>query len=153
MQSIKADPQIHLASIKKIAGEPVTELTHPGTYKLSVRYGNSHSINDIPPSTARILVGLGMNLVLDPSVPFLPADAFLSFAQRKMAGRQGQINAAIHTALPAEFSGTMEFQVITTGQGISTATVNFLISNNNPDFILMDETFNNNSAAVAYTVK
>ena len=111
MQSIKADPQVHSAFIKTIAGEPVTELTHPGTYKLSVRYGNSHSINEIPPSTARMLVGLGMNLILDPSVPLPASDNYLSFAHRKMAGRQGQINAAIHTAYQQSFQAQWNFRL------------------------------------------
>ena len=99
-----------------------------------------------------MLIGLGMNLILDPSVTLPASDNYLSFAQRKMAGKQGQVNAAIHTALPPEFSEVMEFQVVTTGVGASTASVNFLISNNNPDWILMDEVFNNNAGTVSYTV-
>ena len=148
--AVFADPAITGITLTDLNGvqADTNNLQFGQAYLLNVKYINNGT-NEVPDRTAYMLIGFGTGFVLDQT---LQPDSTFTYAYRKLSGKQGQASAVIHTAIPGGYSGTSTFKVKAAAVGATTASVNFLINNNNPAYILAD-TKVNNSAAVAYTVK
>ena len=122
-------------------------------YVLNVPLFNSNQLNSIPPLTIRVKIGLGSKMILDPgfNLATAPLSNYFSWSYAVVSG-QGTITGDLIQTLPADFNGTASFNVITSILGTSTITANMLIVNNNPSFILSDESSANNFAQLQYTV-
>ena len=148
--AVFADPAITGITLTDLNGlqADTNNLQFGQTYLLKVTYANN-ATNEVPAMTAYMLIGFGTGFVLDQT---LQPDSNFTYAYRKLSGRQGQASAVIYTAIPGGYSGTSIFKVKAAALGATTASVNFLIYNQNPAYILAD-TKVNNAAAVGYAVK
>jgi Secretion system C-terminal sorting domain len=106
----------------------------------------------IPAGSAKIKIGLGSKLELDPT--FNLNTAALNSAFRwtsEVSGGQVMITGELINDLPASVTGaTVVFRVKATETGRSTVTANFLITNHNTAVILSDENGSNNAVSLAY---
>jgi hypothetical protein len=165
-----ADPALGSFDITDMSDVSVDANLLPlnGIYKLKLSVQNlstynpaNPNINDIPPSTCYVLIGLGSKFILDPAVTVDATTLANYFANSPLSsyfhftyfpGSQANIRCDLIATLPADFIGDFEFKVKTKLIGTSTVTGNFYIANNNPTYILSDDQSGNNSASLQYTV-
>ena len=151
--AVFAEPAISKIEITTLTGTPVVDLVKGDEYLLKVGFQNN-STNAIPSKTAYVKVGFGLGLEKSPD--FILEDAgyseFVKYSYQKLQGRQALVAAELKADMPANFSGELVFKVKATALADTAASVNFLVYNQNPAYILAD-TEVNNSAAVEYKVK
>lgn len=106
----------------------------------------------IPAGSAKIKIGLGSKLELDPTFNLNTAGLNSAFRwTSEVSGGQVMITGELINDLPASVTGaTVVFRVKATETGRSTVTANFLITNHNTAVILSDENGSNNAASLAY---
>lgn len=151
---VSADPGVGSFDITTMAGVPVNAnaLVKNIVYKLKLFILNGDQVNAIPPNTVEIRIGLGSKMILNPSFNLAAAPFFNYFTwTSSTVGSQVQISGVLHTALPPNFAEELEFEVKPSLQGNSTVSGNFLVVNNNPNFILSDYN-SNNFASMSYSV-
>ncbi len=155
--TVDADPALTGFDILSTSHVPVNAntLTNNTFYYLDLTFQNNY-INAIPDHTAYISIGLGINMILDPTYDLTtaPYSNYITWSYLPpTGGQQAKIAGVITNALPAFFSGTAEFRIKTVnGTGDSKVVVgNFLVSNGNPSYILVDKV-NNNSVNITYIV-
>jgi hypothetical protein len=153
--TVQADPALSSFNILSTSNSPVDAngLTNNTFYYLDLIFQNNY-FNPIPDHTAYIVIGLGLNMILDPmyNLATAPYSQYINWSYLPPSGgQQAKIAGIIHTALPLLFSGTAEFKVKTITPGTQIITGNFLVNNQNPLFFLQDVQANN-VANISYTV-
>ncbi len=150
-----ADPGVGSLYITNSGGATVdaNNLSINQPYILNVPLFNSNPSVGIPPQTIRIKIGLGSRMIINPGYDLstAPLSNYFSWSYAVVSG-QGTITGELIATLPPDFIGTASFSVIPNVVGTSTITANVLIVNNNPGFILSDESSANNFAQLQYTV-
>ena len=122
-------------------------------YLLTLDFQNNY-VNAIPSNTAYIKIGLGLNMILDPTygLSAAPYSQYINWIYTPPAsGQEARIDGIIHTALPALFYGTAVFRVKTINEGTKVVAGNFLVNNANPNYNLIDQV-TNNTANITYGV-
>lgn len=153
---VQADPALSSFNILSTSNSPVdaNALISNSFYYLDLIFQNNY-FNPIPNNTAQILIGLGQNIILDPTynLATAPYSQYINWSYAPPSGmQQARIAGVIHTALPPLFSGTAQFRIKTINTGVNQfVTGNFLVNNQNPLFTLVDIN-NNNQANISYTV-
>lgn len=155
--TVQADPALSSFNILSTSNSQVdaNALMNNTFYYLDLIFQNNY-FNPIPDHTAYILIGLGLNMILDPTynLATAPYSQYITWSYLPPSGgQQAKIAGVIHTALPVLFSGTAQFRVktINGGTGSQFVTGNFLVNNQNPNFTLQDVQANN-LANISYTV-
>lgn len=120
-------------------------------YKLKLTIFNL-SANAIPDRTAKIQIGLGSKMILDPlhDLASSPLNQYFDWTSGAQGG-QVQIFGTLKANLPANFDGTAVFYVKPSLLNSSTITGNFLVTNNNNAYTLSDFNPFNNSVSLSYT--
>ncbi len=159
--NVFADPALSYVDITDLNVDPVyaNNLVQNTFYLVKLSMLNL-SVNDIPPNTAYIRLGLGLNMVIDPSYNLgtAPYSEFFTWSYDNSQS-QPFIVGILHDWLPAFFDGIAVFRVkaifppTPPGQVSSTVSAQFLNPNppGNP-YRLIDQNPNNNSALIDYTV-
>jgi hypothetical protein len=153
---VHADPALGAFDITDLGNVPTDAnlLVNGGTYLLKLTFQNLSFVNGIPPGTAYLRIGLGLNMILDPTfvIANAPYNQYFTWSY-DVSQSQPQIIGILHTELPAFFDGTAEFRVKANAVGTSTVSGNFLVANppGNP-YRLIDDNPSNNSASIDYTV-
>ncbi|HUM47451.1 MAG TPA: T9SS type A sorting domain-containing protein [Chitinophagales bacterium] len=151
---VSADPGVGSFDITTMSGVPVNAnaLVKNIVYKLKLFILNGDQLNAIPPNTVEIRIGLGSKMIVNPAfnLATAPFNNYFTWTSTTI-GSQMQISGVLHTALPPNFAEELEFEVKPSLQGSSTVTRNFLVVNNNPDFVLSYYS-NNNFAYMSYSV-
>lgn len=152
---VTADPAFSAFDITELDDTPAdaNNLLNGSFYLLKLGFLNLHP-NDIPPGTAYIRIGLGLNMILDPAfnLSTAPYSEYITWSY-DVSQSQPLIIGVIHTALPGFFFGDAVFRVKANSLGTSIVSGQFLVVNppGNP-YILSDANPNNNSASIDYTV-
>jgi len=160
--NVVADPAIGYVDITDLNGDPAdaNNLIDGSFYLVQLSIQNLHPANGVPPNTAYIRLGLGLNMVIDPTYNLGTAPHSNYFTWTYDASQsQPFIIGTLHDFLPAFFDGVAVFRVkamiplAPPGQVNSTVSGQFLNANppGNP-YRLIDQNPNNNSALVDYTV-
>ena len=156
---VTADPAVGSFTLRNLDATPADRfnLANGTVYYLDIVFQNQHALNAVPPGSAYLLMGLGLNLILDPTfLPVLQSAGYSQYMtwyyQAPSGGQQGLLSGVIHTALPALFSGTATFRVQAQTPGASTISANFNVNNGNPAYRLSDANTSNNTASLSYTV-
>ena len=149
-----ADPGVGSFDITTLSGVPVNAnaLVKNLVYRLKLFILNGDQVNAIPSGSAEIRIGLGTRMILNPSFVLAnaPFNNYFTWTST-IIGPQVQISGVLHTALPPNFIGELEFEVKPSLQGNSTVSGNFLVTNTNPNFILSDYN-SNNFTSLSYSV-
>lgn len=153
--TVQADPALAGFNILSNSNAQVdaNALTNNTFYLLDLVFQNNY-FNAVPDHSAYISIGLGLNMILDPTynLATAPYSNYITWLyQPPQNGQQAVIAGVIHTALPALFSGTAEFRVKTINAGTQIVSGNFLVNNQNPLYTLSDVQANN-TANITYTV-
>lgn len=155
--SVYADPALAGFNILSNSNAQVdaNALTNNTLYLLDLVFQNNY-FNAMPDHTAYIVIGLGLNMILDPAynLATAPYSQYITWSYLPPSGgQQAKIAGIVHTALPVLFSGTAEFRVktINGGTGAQIVSGNFLVNNQNPLYILSDVQANN-TANITYNV-
>lgn len=138
-----------------LSGTPIdaNNLVQNDPVLLKQQIFNSHPSNAIPELSARVRINLGSRMIIDPSyvLASAPLSEYFSWSY-SVSGGSAEITGEIISPLPPDFFGEASFRVIPHVLGTSTVTSNWNITNNNPSYILSDETPTNNFAQLSYTV-
>ncbi len=160
--NVVADPALSYVDITDLASGPVdaNNLVDGSFYLVQLSIQNLHPVNAIPPNTAYIRLGLGLNMVIDPTFNLgtAPYNEYFTWSYDNSQS-QPFIVGILHDFLPAFFDGVAIFRVkaiippATPTQVTSTVSGQFLNANppGNP-YRLIDQNPNNNSALIDYTV-
>lgn len=160
--NVVADPALSYVDITDLAGSPVdaNNLVDGSFYLVQLSIQNLHPVNAIPPNTAYIRLGLGLNMVIDPTfnLATAPYNEYFTWSYDNSQS-QPFIIGILHDFLPAFFDGVAVFRVkafipvATPTQVTSTVSGQFLNANppGNP-YRLIDQNPNNNSTLIDYTV-
>ncbi len=152
---VTSDPALGSFGIYDLAGNLVDGNTlHQNSYYLiKLQIYNFDQGSPIPAGTAKVIVNLGTSFILDPAFDLSSETTLLeNFTLGLEQQPEDQIYGIIHTDLPEDYSGILTIRVKANVQGTSTVTENFVISNNNPLFVLSDSHSNNNSAFITYSI-
>lgn len=155
---VTADPGVENFTLRNLDFSPANAMSlEQGTvYYLDIVFKNQHALNDIPTLSAYLLLGLGLNLILDPTFDISTAGYSQYMAwlyEAPSNGQQGRIAGTVQAApLPASFTGTARFRVLAHAPGFSTLTANFNTNNRNPAYILVDGNPSNNITNLSYGV-
>jgi hypothetical protein len=151
-QAVTADPALISYDIRAVDGSAVDAnmLMDGSTYLLKLSFQNLHASGSIPASSARVKIGLGSNMILEPGFDIQTAgfNNYIHWSYDNNTS-QPQIYANITSAIPAFFMGTASFRVRAQMPGNSTVSGNFLVTN---ALALSDANPGNNSASLLYTV-
>lgn len=156
LRSVIQDPKLGALQVLDLSGAQADEqfIQPQQTLKLRIPVGIAHNGQATPAGSAKIKIGLGSRLSVDPS--FNPAtlslpDYFTWVSE--VSGGQSQLVGTLVAPLPEEFTAiNLEVPVKALGEGKSTITANFLVTNHNSTVVLSDENGNNNGAYLPYTV-
>ena len=155
LSTIFANPGVDSAIVSSVDDIKIDENRLPlgGTYRLKIPVSNSSNSGEVPLGSCKIKIGLGSKLVLSPFFNLLTSASSQYFAWTSgLVSGQIQIAGELKKPLPANFFDTLSFDVVGSLTGISTATVNFLITNHNTTIILSDENPTNNYSFLAYQI-
>lgn len=159
---VHADPAVGSFDITDLNDIPVdaNNLVDGTFYLLKLSFQNLSFVNAIPPNTAYLKIGLGLNMVMDPSfnLATAPYSEYFTWTY-DVSQSQPFIVGTLHDFLPAFFDGVAVFRIKAfipappPIQVTSTVSANFLNANppGNP-YRLIDDNPANNSASIDYTV-
>jgi len=159
---VHADPALSSFDITDLNDVPVdaNNLVEGSFYLLKLGFQNLNFVNAIPPNTAYLRIGLGLNMVIDPTfnLASAPYNEYFTWTYDNSQS-QPLIVGTLHDFLPAGFDGVAVFRVKAMipppppTQISSTVSANFLNANppGNP-YRLIDDNSGNNSASIDYTV-
>ena len=154
---VSADPALGGASVRNASTNSslnANQLVQAQTIKFRLPVFNLSTTDPIPPGTCIIQIGLGTNMILDPSftAPLSAYFTWTSLPPNPPTQLQTLVIGTLVNALPPSFAGNADFLVQGSVLGSSSFTSNFSISNDNPDFTLSDNNPSNNSSSLSYTI-
>lgn len=150
-----ANPGVDSAVITNITDIKIDEYRLPlgGTYRLKIPLSNSSNTGEVPLGSCKIKIGLGSKMVLSPFFDLLSSATSQYFIWTAgLTSGQIQIEGELKKPLPANYFDTLSFDVVGSLAGVSTTTVNFLITNHNTTTILSDEDPTNNYSFLSYQI-
>lgn len=156
-QAVFADPSLGQVFFVNNDGSPVDMppvLSREKIYILKVPVYNLNTGNMIQPGATKIKIGLGSKMVLDPAFNLSNTNtsAYFNWTAENVGG-QMQLTGDQIAPLPQGFSDTALFSVKGIILGVSTITVNFLVTNHNTGGLnLSDENGANNISSQAYFI-
>lgn len=154
--SVMADTKLGVISLVDEYGMAInaTDISADKIITLKIPVVNNNHGKAIPAGSAKIKIGLGSKLVLDPNTNInnTQLSNYFSWTFANNGG-QVQITGDLINALPASITSVeVSFKVKALMMGNSTITANFLITNHNTAIILSDENGDNNAASLSYRV-
>ena len=154
--SVSADTKLGVISLTDDYGVAIdaNEITADKVITLKIPVVSNNHGKAIPAGSAKIKIGLGSKLMLDPTfnINNTQLGNYFSWTFADNGG-QIQITGDLVNALPVNVTDvTVSFKVKALMQGNSTITANFLITNHNSTVILSDENGDNNAASLGYRV-
>ena len=155
-RSAIADPTLGQIVITDLSGAPLDPdgLAPNQVIKLRLPVSNLNTQNKLPAGSAKIKIGFGSKLQLDPSFD-LNTPGLSSFFHwtSAMVGGQTVITGDLINELPVDVQNVLvSFKVKTAVIGKSTITANFLVTNHSTGTILSDENPSNNTTYLQYIV-
>lgn len=154
--SVTADAKLGIISLVDDFGIAINanEITADKVIKLKVPVQSDNHGKALPAGSAKIKIGLGSKLALDPTFSISSVELSNYFAWSfSDNGGQVQICGELVNALPASVTDVvLTFKVKALAKGNSTITANFLVTNHNGAIILSDENGDNNASFLAYRV-
>lgn len=155
-RSVTLDPKLGQIKVTDMAGVQLNEnFIQPGQIvKLVIPVESVNQDQAMPKGSAKIKIGLGSKLVLDPSLSLATVNASNYFTWSAVnAGGQSQITGELINTIPANFQQVeVAFKVLGNQIGRSTITANFLITNHNTVTILSDNDGSNNASFLKYEI-
>lgn len=157
-QAVLADPSLGQVFLVNNDETPVLDLppvlTREKVYILKVPVYNLNTGNMIQPGATKIKIGLGSKMVIDPAFNLSNTNTSVYFNwTAENVGGQMQLTGDQVAPLPQGFSDTALFSVKGVIMGLSTITVNFLVTNHNTGGLnLSDENGANNISSQAYFI-
>ncbi len=150
-----ADPKVGRIMLTDMAGRPLDADNIPlnGMVKLRIPVSNTSGVNTIPMGSAKLKIGLGTKLEIDPaSLQAAGMDNVFRWTAG-MVGGQAEITGEVIGEFPADVQDIfLAFRTRAAVNGKSTITANFLISNHDTRTILSDMDPTNNSSFLQYTI-
>ena len=155
--AVSADLQLGTIRLTDDAGTGVDAngLETDKVIRMLIPVMNDNHGRVLPAGSCKIKIGLGSKLEMDPSFSMntVALGSYFTWTSA-VNGGQVQITGELVNDLPADVSFVnVSFKVKPTGEGRSTITSNFLITNHNSSAVLSDENGSNNVAALAYNVE
>lgn len=156
LKPVIQDPQLGRIAITDVAGYEIDEnyIQPDQVIKLKIPVSSDNHGKQTPAGSAKIKIGLGSKLALDPSFDLTTAELSNYFRwTASVNGGQTMLIGDLIAPLPTNFQEVnVAFKVKGTAQGKSTITANFLITNHNTASTLSDEDGSNNASFLKYTV-
>jgi len=154
--AVIADPKLGGLELSDFAGSRLNEnnLQADQLLKLKVPVTVANHGKALPAGSAKIKIGLGSKLVLDPGFDLNSAGASSYFKWTSVEnGGQVQVTGELISELPASMTAVdLSFRLKVKEEGNSAITANFLITNHNTSAVLSDENGANNASAIAYKI-
>lgn len=158
-QSVIADPAVGQVVISNIANQnlPAVTPTMPAqvVYILKLPIRNLSTVNAIPTGSAKVKIGLGSKLILNPSFNLATTNTSTYF-NWSLFNNDGQYELLGDgfgmVALPANYNDTATFLIKGIILGGSTITANFLVTNHNTTVVLSDDNGTNNNSSQYYII-
>ncbi len=158
-QSVIADPAVGQVVISNTSNEnlpAVTPLMPPQVvYILKLPIRNLSTVNAIPTGSAKVKIGLGSKLILDPSFNLATTNTSTYF-NWTLLDNDGQYELLGDgfgmVALPPNYDDTAIFLIKGIILGGSTITANFLVTNHNTPIALSDNDGTNNNSSQYYII-
>lgn len=155
-KAVILDPKLGAITVTDVAGNLVNEnfIQSGQLVKLVIPVLSVAQTDAIPKGSAKIKIGLGSKLSLDPQFDLNSVNSSNLFTWTKeYASGQWQLTGDLTSSIPASFQEVVvAFKVLGNVVGTSTITANFLITNHNTVTILSDNDGNNNSAFLKYSI-
>lgn len=155
--AIMADAKLGQIELTDINDYPLdaNNLQYDQTIKLKIPVASESHGKSLPAGSCKIKIGFGSKLVLDPQFDLSSAGMGNFFKwTSSTSGGQLQVTAELINSLPANVSSVdVALRVKGKGEGKSTITANFLITNHNTSSILSDENGANNATFLSYRIK
>lgn len=155
-KAVIADPKLDALELTDFSGGSLNadNLQADQLIKLKVPVSIDNGGKALPAGSAKIKIGLGSKLVLDPG--FNLSDAGASSYFRWTAednGGQLLVTGELVNELPANLTSvTLSFRLKVKEEGNSAITANFLITNHNTIAVLSDKNGANNASAIGYKI-
>ncbi len=154
--AVFADAKLGKIAITDMTGEAVDaeSIQQEQLLKLTIPVGNTNHGKGLPAGSAKIKIGFGSKLGLDPNFDLnsITANGFFKWSAVESGG-QFQLTGELVKALPADINSLdLAVRVKAITEGKSTITANFLITNHNTAIILSDEDGSNNASSLSYRV-
>ena len=155
-QAVIADPQLDALVITDFSGSRLdpSNLQADQLIKLNVPVTFDNGGKALPAGSAKIKIGLGSKLILDPGFDVTNAGAgsYFKWTASENSG-QLQVTGELISELPANVTTvTLSFRLKVKEEGNSAITANFLITNHNTLAVLSDKNGANNASAISYTI-
>ena len=158
-QAVIADPAIGQLTIANILNQniqtPTPALPIQVVYVLKLPIRNLSTVNPIPTGSAKIRIGFGSKLILNPTFNLATANTS-SYFNWTLADVDGQYELTGDgyglNALPPNYNDTATFLIKGIILGGSTLTANFLVTNHNTATILSDNDGSNNNSSQTYFI-
>lgn len=158
-QSVIADPALGQVVISNMSNQNLTDI--PTSLPLGVIHilklpiRNLSAVNAIPTGSAKVKIGLGSKLILNPSFNLATANTSTYF-NWTLIDNDGQYeligDGFGRIPLPPNYNDTATFLIKGVTLGISTITANFLITNHNTTVALSDNNGTNNNTSGSYII-
>lgn len=154
--AVLADPKLGGLELSDFSGSRLNEnnLQVDQLLKLKVPVTVDNHGKALPAGSAKIKIGLGSKLLLDPGFDLSSAGASSYFKWTALEnGGQLQVTGELISELPASVTTVdLSFRLKVKDEGNSAITANFLITNHNTTAVLSDENGANNASAMAYKI-
>lgn len=154
--AVIADPKLEALVITDFSGNLLNpaNLSADQLIRLSVPVAVDNAGKALPAGSAKIKIGLGSKLQLDPGFNLSNAGGSSYFKWTSVEeGGQLQLTGELINALPADVTSlALSFRLKVAEEGNSTVTANFLITNHNTIAVLSDKNGANNASAISYQV-
>lgn len=154
-RSAMADPKLGQIGITDLSGSilDAEALEQNQMIKLRIPVSNINMGDKIPAGSAKIKIGLGSKLALDPTFDLNASGVTYFNWTSAVVGGQTVLTGDIVGEIPAELQDIfVAFKVKTSTLGKSTITANFLVTNHHSATILSDQNPANNAAYLQYTI-
>ena len=151
-----ADPTLGQIVITDLSGSNLDpEALQPSQLiKLRIPVSNLNTNTKIPAGSAKIKIGFGSKLQLDPTFDMNSSGlgSYFHWTSSSIGG-QTEILGDLIGELPVDMQSILvTFKVKTAALGKSTITANFLVTNHNTESILSDENPSNNTSYLQYII-
>lgn len=155
-QAVIADPKLDALELTDFSGRIVnaSNLQADQLLKLKVPVSIDNGGKALPAGSAKLKIGLGSKLILDPGFSLTDAGASSYFKwSSEENGGQIQVTGELVNELPANVTSVMlSFRLKVNEEGNSAITANFLITNHNTTAVLSDKNGANNASAMSYKI-
>ena len=155
-RAVTLDPKLGTIKMTDLAGNIINEqfVQSGQLVKLVVPVLSVAQYEAIPKGSAKIKIGLGSKLTIDPQFDLNTVNSSNLFTWTKeYASGQWQLTGDLTSSIPASFHEVVvAFKVLGNVLGTSTITANFLVTNHNTVTILSDNDGNNNAAFLKYSI-